>query len=202
MAELRTGSRAGAGHSSEIATSENADATPQPPIRSGLDDAGPGSDTGRISESSRVVVAPARTELTTPANSTVKASTAVTTAASHVVREARVPRQMRPAHPTARAVWHCSRLRIEPPKSTSSSIAKDPKAAKVARTGFPRTGPQSANAAGMISAARVARRSAANPGSWARSHSQPGSSRGLAADEGRAVRTGPQGGRTGLEDYH
>ena len=197
MAELRTGSRAGAGHSSEMATSENSDARAQPPTRSGIDDAGPGSETAMISGKSNEVVALASTELTTPANSTPNDSTAITTAASQVVREARVPTAMSTMHATARAAWHCRRLRIEPPKSTSSSMAKDPSAANVASAGLPSTGPPIANAVGMSTAARVARRSAEKPRSCWRSHSQPGSSRGMATDEGRAVRTGPQGGRTG-----
>jgi hypothetical protein len=49
---------------------------------------------------------------------------------------------------------------IEPVKSTSSSIAKDPNAANVASTGLLSTLSPSANVAGMISAARAARRSA------------------------------------------
>src|SRR5207302_6736696 len=99
-----TPSRAGDGHSSEIANRETADATPHPATRSGIDETAPGSDTGRMSESSNAVVAPARTELSTPANRTAKASAAVTTAASQVVREARVPMQMKAAQASASAV--------------------------------------------------------------------------------------------------
>jgi hypothetical protein len=62
-----------------------------------------------MSDSSSAVVALARTELTTPANSTAKARAAVTTAASQVVREARVPTQMKAAQVMPSAVWHWSR---------------------------------------------------------------------------------------------
>ena len=50
-----------------------------------------------------------------------------------------------------------------PPKSTRSSIAKDPNAANVATCGLPMTLLPKANMAGMIIAARAARRSAAKP---------------------------------------
>ena len=50
-----------------------------------------------------------------------------------------------------------------PPKSTRSSIAKDPNAANVASCGLPMTLSPKANMAGMMIAVRVARRSAAKP---------------------------------------
>ena len=57
-----------------------------------------------------------------------------------------------------------------PPKSTRSSIAKDPNAANVASCGLPMTLLPKANRAGMIIAVRVARRSAAKPRSRWPSH--------------------------------
>ena len=62
---------------------------------------------------------------------------------------------------TASVAWLRSRSRIGPTKSTSSSIANEPKAAKVATTGFPITSVPSAKSAGMTIAVRPARRSAA-----------------------------------------
>jgi hypothetical protein len=52
-------------------------------------------------------------------------------------------------------------LRIGPVKSTSTSIAKEPKAAKVAVCGFPITLSANAKTAGMTMAARAALRRAA-----------------------------------------
>ena len=139
IAAERTGSRAGAGHSSAIAGSDAAAASPQPARRSGIEETGPGSETGRMKASSSVVVAPASTELTTPANITPKATTAIATAASHVVRAARVASTMSTPHATASVACARSRSRIGPAKSTSRSIANEPKAANVARVGLPMT---------------------------------------------------------------
>ncbi len=58
-------------------------AMPQPASRSGIEDAGPASVTGRMKASSSDVVAPASTELTTPAKITAKPTSAVAAAASH-----------------------------------------------------------------------------------------------------------------------
>ena len=55
------------------ANSDAAEAMPQPASRSGIEETGPGSETGRMNASSSVGVAPASTELTTPANSTPNA---------------------------------------------------------------------------------------------------------------------------------
>ncbi len=66
------GPRVGVGHSSATASSAAPEAIAQPASRSGIERRGPGSDTGRMKASSSEVVAPASTELTTPANSTAK----------------------------------------------------------------------------------------------------------------------------------
>ena len=122
-----------------MATIETAPASPQPATRSGIEETGPGSDTGKMKASSSEVVAPASTELTTPANRIAKPTTAIASAATTVQREASVPRQMRTAQATTSALWASTRSRIGPEKSTSSSIANEPKAAKVARIGLPIT---------------------------------------------------------------
>ena len=59
---VRTGSCAGAGHSTRMATSAATAASPQPASRAGIDAASPGSETGRMNASSSAVVAPASTE--------------------------------------------------------------------------------------------------------------------------------------------
>jgi hypothetical protein len=115
------------------------------------------------------VVAPANTELATPAKSTPNPTSAIAGTASQVERDARVATHTNTA-PTAastRCAWR--RSRIGPPKSTSRSMAKEPKAAKVASVGLPITFSPRANAAGITSAVRPARRSAARPRSRARS---------------------------------
>ena len=148
IAAVRTGSRAGAGHSSAIASSDAPEASPQPATRSGIEEASPGSDTGRMNASSSVVVDAASTELTTPANSTPKPTTAIAGAASQV-GGASVASEMSTPQATASAAWARSRSRIGPRKSTSSNIANDPNAANVATSGLPITSPPSANIAGM-----------------------------------------------------
>ena len=57
-------------------------AIPQPASRSGTADAGAASDTGKMNASSSAVLAPARTELTTPAKITPNPTTAIATAAT------------------------------------------------------------------------------------------------------------------------
>ena len=59
--------------------------------------------TGRMNDSSSDVVAPASTELTTPANSTPKPTSAIATAASHTFCEASVPRHTNTAPTSASA---------------------------------------------------------------------------------------------------
>ena len=66
---------------------------------------GPGSETGRMKASSSDVVAPASTELTTPANSTPNATSAIATAATAGEREASVPRHTNTPPVTASAAW-------------------------------------------------------------------------------------------------
>ena len=116
-----------------------------------------------MNASSSAVVAPASTELTTPAKITPNATTAIAMAASHTVCEASVARQTNTPPVTASAACAWSRSAMGPPKSARSSIAKDPNAAYVATCGLPMTLSPTANMAGMIIAARAARRSAAKP---------------------------------------
>jgi hypothetical protein len=111
------------------------------------------------------VDAPARTELTTPENSTRKPMTTITATASQVSSATSVPRQMRAAQATARPRCARSRCTIDPVKSTSSSIENEPNAAKVAMVGEPMTWLQRANRAGITMAVRPARRVAASSGS-------------------------------------
>src|SRR5215212_4534072 len=165
MAAASSGFRDGAGHKMEIATRPAAAASAHPARRSGIADAGAGIETGRMNASSNDVEAPASTELITPANNTANATTVIETAASSVDRDARVPRQTSSAPATASDAWASSRSRNSPPKSTSTNIANDPKAANVATAGLPITLSPNANIAGMTTAARAARRRARKPGS-------------------------------------
>ena len=123
-----------------------------------------------MNASSSAVVAPASTELTTPAKITPNPATAIATAANHAVCEASVARQTNTPPVTASAASAWSRSAMGPPKSTRSSIAKDPNAANVATCGLPMTLSPKANMAGMTIAARVARRNAAKPRSRWPSH--------------------------------
>ena len=166
----RSRSRAGAGHSSAVATSATPAAIPQPASRSGTADAGAASDTGKMNASSSAVVAPASTELTTPAKITPNPTTAIATAANHAVCEASVARQTNTPPTMASAACAWSRSAIGPPKSTRSSIANDPNAANVANCGLPMTLSPKANMDGMMIAALVARRSAAKSRSRWPSH--------------------------------
>ena len=123
-----------------------------------------------MNASSSAVLAPASTELTTPAKITPNPATAIATAASHTAREASVATQTNTPPVTASAASAWSRSATGPPKSTRSSIANDPNAANVATCGLPMTLSPKANKAGMIIAARAARRSAAKPRSRWPSH--------------------------------
>ncbi len=125
--------------------------------------------TGRMKDSSRAVLAPARTELTTPENSTAKATRAIESAASQADRLASVPSVTNTAPTATSRRWAWTRSRIGPPKSTSRSRAKEPNAANVANVASPITFSPNANSAGMTIAVRPARRSAPSPGSWRRS---------------------------------
>ncbi len=86
-----------------MAKSEAAEAMPQPASRSGIEETGPGSETGRMNASSSVGVAPARTELTTPAKSTPNATSAIATAATTAEWDATVPAAIITPHASASA---------------------------------------------------------------------------------------------------
>ncbi|WP_329150185.1 hypothetical protein OG275_36450 [Streptomyces niveus] len=62
-----------------------------------------------MNESSSEVLAPASTELTAPASSTPKPSTAMARHASQAACEARVPRHTNSELTTAREAWACIR---------------------------------------------------------------------------------------------
>ena len=125
--------------------------------------------TGRMKASRSDVVAPASTELTTPENRTANPTIAIDATASHTVPATSAPATTSTAPATASATCAWSRRRIEPEKSTSSSIANEPKAAKTATIGSPTTSLPIAKAAGMAIAVRAARRSATRPRSCCRS---------------------------------
>jgi hypothetical protein len=129
------------------------------------------------------VAEPASTELTTPANSTRKPMTTVHRTASHVTRATSVPRLISTAQATANSRCARSRCTSGPLYSTSSSIAKEPNAAKLAIVTEWMTWVHSANSAGMTSAVRPARRVAARLGSWRRNQPSPA----------RRAPTGPRG---------
>src|SRR6185369_2769479 len=117
------GSRAGAGQRKRTASSDATEASPQPASRDGIADAGAVSDTGRMKASSSEVVAPASTELTTPAKITPKPTSAIAAAASQALREATVPTQMNTAPTRQSDTCASTRSLIGPPKSTSNSSA-------------------------------------------------------------------------------
>jgi hypothetical protein len=94
---------------------------------------------------------------------------AIAPVAIHSFLEQRVPSVMFAAPTTASDAYAIKRLRIGPPNSTSTSIAKEPNAANVATCGLPITLSANANTAGITIAARAALRSATNPGSRIRS---------------------------------
>ncbi len=116
-----------------------------------------------MNASSSEVVAPASTELTTPAKITPKPTSAIAAAASQALREATVPTQMNTAPTRQSDTCASTRSLIGPPKSTSNSSAKEPNAAKVASSGLSSTSAPTANIAGITIAVRPARRSAAKP---------------------------------------
>jgi hypothetical protein len=123
-----------------------------------------------MNASSKEVLDPASTELTTPEKITQKPTIAIETAATQTFREASVPRQTNAPPVRASASWACRRSRNEPPKSTSSSMENEPNAANVATAGSPISLSASANIAGITTAARPARRSAARSRSRSASH--------------------------------
>ena len=160
MAALRSGSAPGAGHSSVTASTDSPPAIDQPASRSGIEDAGPGSDTGRMKPSSSEVVAPASTELTTPEKMIATPIAPIAATAATSERETSVPRQVMTAPTTTSAAWDSARSRSVPRKSTSSSVEIDPNAANVAIVGLPITFRHSAKDPGMRIAPRTARRRA------------------------------------------
>src|ERR1700677_3179983 len=129
IALTRIGSRVAAGHRIAIAITDAPAAMPQPATRSGICEAGPGSDTGRMYASSSEVVALAITELTTDENSTTNATIAIPTTEIQVVCDASVPRAISTAQATPNSAWERIRSWIGPVKSTSSNIANEPNAA-------------------------------------------------------------------------
>jgi hypothetical protein len=143
---------------------------PHPASGSTGEDTSP-SVTGRMNASSRDVVAPASTELTTAENRTANPTTAIESTDSQTVPATSAPTTTSTAPATASPTCACSRRRIVPEKSTSSSIANEPKAAKTATTGSSTISLPIANAAGMATAVRAARRSAIRPRSCLRSQS-------------------------------
>src|ERR1700735_5700312 len=127
----RIGSRVAAGHRIAIAITDAPAAIPQPAIRSGICDAGPGSDTGRMNASSSVVVALASTELMTAENRTTNATSAIPTTEIQVVCDASVPSEISATQAMPSTAWDRTRSRIGPVKSTSRNIANAPNAATV-----------------------------------------------------------------------
>jgi hypothetical protein len=105
--------------------------------------------------------------LITPEKSTAKPTTAIAPAASHGFREQRVPSVMNtaPTNPSPR--YAARRLRGGPAKSVRTSIANDPKAARIDVCGCSITLSASAKTAGMTIAARAALFSAARSGTAA-----------------------------------
>ena len=101
----------------------------QPASRSGIDEMGARSVTGRMNASSSEVAAAVSAELTMLEKTTANPTRAIANAASQVAREAKVPTVTKTPPTTARATWFWSLTRIGPPNSTSSNIANDPKAA-------------------------------------------------------------------------
>ena len=97
----------------------------------------------------------------TPAKMTENATTSVTGTASQSFWPASVPTTIRSSWVRTNVTWARSRSPIEPLNSTKSTVAREPKAAKLAITGWCRSSTHTANALGMTTAARSARRSAA-----------------------------------------
>ena len=132
-------STAGAGHTNVTASTDSPPAIPQPASRSGICDAGPGNDTGRMKLSSSDVVAPASTELTTDENTIATATTVIAATARTSEREHSVPTDTSPPPTSTSAIWSRARSGNGPRKSTSSSVEIAPNAANVAVIGLPIT---------------------------------------------------------------
>jgi hypothetical protein len=161
LATESSGPRVGAGQSSPTANSESAPAIAQPNNRSGSEDIGADSVAGKTKASRSAVPAPASTELTTPAKSTTKPTTAIVVAASQALWETNVPSEINTQHATTSVAWFRRRLSIGPRKSVIINIANDPKAAISTDVVSPITWSQNAKTAGITMAARPARRSPA-----------------------------------------
>ena len=101
----RNGSRRAAGQSRATAANAATEADPQPASRSGIEEAFPGRDTGKMNARSSATVEPARTELTTPAKSTPNPTNPIAAAASHADDETSVAMQTNSAPTTASAAW-------------------------------------------------------------------------------------------------
>ena len=170
-----------------------ADASAQPASRDGIADAGAVSETGRMNASSSEVVAPASTELTTPANRTPKPTTRhrrggqPRRCARPACRGRRTPH--RPARAPACA---CTRSRIGPrevdeQQQRERAERRERREVRVVEHLVP-----IANRAGITSAVRAARRSAARSGSRSRSHCS-----GLMSRRPRPAGSGGPGSRGG-----
>ena len=178
----RNGLRGGAGHQKATATAATAAARSQPAIRSGIAPSGAGVATGRTKASSRAVEAPASSELTTPTKSTAKPTTAIVTAARTGWRDTTVASATSRAPSTASQATPWTRSARDPLRSTSSSRANDPNAAKVATSASCTTRAPNAKSSGMTIATRAARRSARRPGSCRRSQDSGLTRSNLAGD--------------------
>ena len=113
-AGARSGSRVGAGHSTATPTSDAADAIPQPARRSGIDEAGPASVTGRMKASSSEVDALGEHRADDAGEQHAEADERHRRGASHALREARVPTQTNTRPASASAACACSALAHRP----------------------------------------------------------------------------------------
>ena len=108
------------------------------------------SDTGKMNASSSAVVAPASTELTTPAKITPNPATAIEAAASHAVCEASVARQTNTPPVTASAALRREPFRHGAAEIDQDNIAKDPKRAQRSQLRVADDLSPKANRAGMM----------------------------------------------------
>ena len=136
-------------------------ARPHPCRRSGIAEFAAGIVTGSTNVRIAPVAPAERYPLNAPEKRVAKPTAAIAPVASHGLREQRVPSVMNaaPTHPSPR--YATKRVRGGPPNSASTSIANDPKAAKIEVCGCPITLSANANTAGMTIAARAALFSAA-----------------------------------------
>ena len=92
----------------------------------------PGDAAGRTYASSTAVAPDATLALATPANSTQKAATDVTSPANHVVEFTAVPMINKTLPAIANPKWATSLSGRVPPKLASTRVANPPNAANVA----------------------------------------------------------------------